>query len=105
MIRSSPRIEIEDSSLDPYRNIIEDRCDYIEVLHHRIAHYLQNYIDSTLEGIDIVEFARIYKQLGFSRGEKVYFILFPNKTGWKLWHLFPRMGAARSPTESSGRFQ
>lgn len=104
MIRSSPRIEIEDSSLDPYRNIIEDRYDYIEVLHHRIDHYVQNYIDSTLEGIDIVEFARIYKQLGFSRGEKVYSVALPNKAGWELWHLFPRMGTARAPTESCGGF-
>lgn len=31
----------------------------------------KNYIDSTLEGFDIVEFASLYKKFGFSRGEKV----------------------------------
>lgn len=45
--------------------------------YHKIDYYFQNYIDSTLEGIDIVEFARFYKQLGFSRGEKVYSLSFP----------------------------
>lgn len=45
--------------------------------YHKINNHFQNYIDSTLEGIDIVEFARFYKQLGFSRGEKVYSLSFP----------------------------
>lgn len=32
MIRNSSSIEIEDNTLDRYRNIIQDRHDYIEVL-------------------------------------------------------------------------
>lgn len=74
MMKTHHLVEIDDSSLNPHLDVIENRFEYISVL-LIMNDKKQNYIEEMLNGDDLLLFAESYKQLGFSIETHVNMIL------------------------------